>query len=92
MSDELRDALHRISVALGCGATICPNDVRQLFDAYRDLYHASLPGWQDEVLAEVAATLATAGCCHGHGGKSTPPMMYPEWILCAIKHAREESE
>ena len=34
----------------------------------------------------IAKTLESFGCCHGHDGKSSPPMMYSEWIACCIRH------
>ncbi len=40
----------------------------------------------DGCLHEIAETLEQLGCCHGHDGKGTPPMMYREWMLCAMKH------
>ncbi len=42
--------------------------------------------WASECLAEIKKTLETCGCCHGHDGSSTPPMMYPEWIACCVSH------
>jgi hypothetical protein len=39
----------------------------------------------DGIIAEIGEVLAEVGCCHGHDIKATPPMMYPEMILCAVK-------
>lgn len=39
-----------------------------------------------ECLGMVRETLEANGCCHGHDGSGTPPMMYPEWINCVISH------
>jgi hypothetical protein len=48
-----------------------------------------------ECLSMVADTLEAIGCSHGHKRSSTPPMMYPEWIICVVSHrvqlARSES-
>ena len=44
--------------------------------------HHELDG---DIFAEIAGTLNAVGCCHdGDDHKSTPPMMYPEWIRCAV--------
>ena len=40
----------------------------------------------DGCLVMIAEALEEFGCCHGHDGKATPPMMYPEWIACIIRH------
>ena len=40
----------------------------------------------DGCLVLIAEKLAALGCCHGHDGKGTPPMMYPEWIECVVAH------
>jgi hypothetical protein len=40
----------------------------------------------DGIIAEIGEVLETIGCCHGHDIKKTPPMMYPEMILCAVRH------
>ena len=42
----------------------------------------------DECLAMVAETLKEFGCCHGHDGNNTPPMMYPEWVACVVESLR----
>ena len=42
--------------------------------------------WKGGCLDMVRETLASCGCCHGHDNRSTPPMMYPEWIKCVIAH------
>ena len=47
----------------------------------------------NEILADIAATLAALGCCHEKHGRdagSTPPMFYAEWIRCVV--ARREQE
>ena len=43
-------------------------------------------------LDQVADLLASSECCHGHSDpKATPPMMFPEWIVCVMKK-RVEAE
>lgn len=37
-----------------------------------------------QILAMIAERLEAIGCDHGHSRESTPPMMYPEWITCAV--------
>jgi hypothetical protein len=36
------------------------------------------------LLIEIRGALEHFGCQHGTHDKSTPPMMFPEWIACAI--------
>ena len=39
-------------------------------------------------LDEIANLLSTKECCHGHSDpKATPPMMFPEWIVCVVQKA-----
>ena len=45
--------------------------------------------WAVEVLGMVKETLQQLGCKHGTHDEQTPPMMYPEWIACTVKEARE---
>src|SRR3972149_4317481 len=41
-----------------------------------------------EILAQIKEVLEAYPCSHGkHTVESTPPMMYPEAIACAIRHA-----
>jgi len=42
------------------------------------------------VIHEIGEALASVGCFHGHDIASTPPMLYPEMIVCAVAHAYEE--
>src|SRR3990167_8820484 len=43
-------------------------------------------------LDEIAAFLSTAECCHGHSDpKATPPMMFPEWIMCVMNKKVEQA-
>lgn len=45
----------------------------------------------DEILSMIAEALKALGCCHGHDhDKSTPPMMYPEWIGCVVVKRNKE--
>ena len=44
------------------------------------------------VIHEIGEVLGRVGCFHGNDVKSTPPMFYPEMILCAVTHAREEGK
>jgi hypothetical protein len=38
-------------------------------------------------LRMIADTLTGIGCSHGpETHNATPPMMYPEWIMCCLKH------
>jgi hypothetical protein len=43
----------------------------------------------DGCLVMVADTLTAMGCCHKDPAH-TPPMMYPEWIMCCLKHRTKE--
>ena len=40
-----------------------------------------------EILVEISQVLEHFGCSHGKDMSSTPPMMYPETVACAIRHA-----
>ena len=42
-------------------------------------------------LDEIKNTLAGLGCSHGHEHAKTPPMMYPEWIVCVVAHRVAEA-
>ena len=46
----------------------------------------------DAVLDMIRQALRTGGCLHGHDDDhpQTPPMLYPEWIACAVAQARAE--
>jgi len=39
---------------------------------------------------EVRRILEDRGCHHGHNLSSTPPMFYPEALICALHHQRSE--
>lgn len=41
------------------------------------------------IISEMGEVLERFGCDHGHDMKDTPPMMYPEAMVCALKHAAE---
>ena len=41
-------------------------------------------------LSMIADRLSKLGCCCDHNRDSTPPMMYDDWITCAVHHARIE--
>ena len=49
-----------------------------------------LEGWEGEVLRMIAATLTAIGCRHEGGQESTPPMMYDDWIKCAVGKREDE--
>lgn len=41
----------------------------------------------DSILAEIGETLRALGCgCGPEAHRTTPPMMYPEWIKCVVAH------
>jgi len=42
-------------------------------------------------LEEIKTTLAVLGCSHGHEHAKTPPMMFPEWIVCVVAHRVAEA-
>ncbi len=48
----------------------------------------------DAVLDMIRHALRTGGCLHGHDDDhpQTPPMLYPEWIACAVAQGRAEAE
>ena len=41
-------------------------------------------------LSMIADRLSRLGCCCDHNRDATPPMMYDDWISCAVVHARIE--
>lgn len=44
-----------------------------------------LHGWAEDVLAMIADALEAIGCRHPNAShKDTPPMMYDDWIKCAV--------
>lgn len=43
-----------------------------------------------EILIEVGLTLKALGCRHGQGHSDTPPMMFREWLLCAVGKREDE--
>ena len=46
----------------------------------------------DAVLEMIRHALRMGGCLHGHDDDhpQTPPMLYPEWIACAVAQGRAE--
>ena len=63
------------------------NALYQQFIALRDAARADA----DAVLDMIRQALRTGGCLHGHDDHpQTPPMLYPEWIACAVAQACAE--
>ena len=60
----------------------------EVFIAVRDAARADT----DAVLDMIRQALRLGGCLHGHDDDhpQTPPMLYPEWIACAVAQARAD--
>ena len=69
---------------------VCPRKTRLLekWIALRDAARADT----DAVLDMIRQALRLGGCLHGHDDDhpQTPPMLYPEWIACAVAQACAE--
>lgn len=44
-----------------------------------------------EIFEDIKKVLEKVGCCHGHSSAGTPPMMFPEWVCCAVKHTMDKA-